>query len=300
MQGRCRVMARWARAALLVVCLDPASGRAGEWHRGSGLTCSDCHTMHNSLRGQSMRYDADPTPAEKLLRADGTTAVCIACHGGDRPTALAPDVKYPSALEPPGGGFPADLGDPAQVAHALAPTPAVPPQGSLAMVLTCGTCHDSHGNGNYRNLRDSPAASGRFAPAPIVHQAVTANGTNPADVYTGANVRYVSGMSQWCIDCHDLITSAHVAAGGSTLLSHPWDRTIAGGAATGVTDLAAWMATVPNRVPVQNRLGLAPPNDADEVFCLSCHRAHGSPNPAGLVYADGVTLSSTCQQCHNQ
>jgi predicted CXXCH cytochrome family protein len=41
-----------------------------------------------------------------------------------------------------------------------------------------------------------------------------------------------------------------------------------------------------------------PPSTGDFVFCLTCHRAHGSPNPTGLIYPDPTTPDSLCNQCH--
>jgi predicted CXXCH cytochrome family protein len=163
--------------------------------------------------------------------------------------------------------------------------------------LTCVTCHAAHGNAAYRNLVASPSGTGRSASAPSVAQLVTADGTNAAAVYVRSNVRYVSGMSQWCMDCHDGITSAHSDSVDGP--PHPWDRPMFGSPSA---DWIAWSGPVANRVPVQNALGLAAPtpNEGDQVFCLSCHKAHGSPNHAALIHADGTTLSSTCQQCHNQ
>jgi predicted CXXCH cytochrome family protein len=278
----------------------PVTAGAGDWHRAGSLRCSDCHTMHNSKGGLPMRYDLEVAPAPSLLRADGATALCLACHAGRGPSSTAPNVAQPSNWEPPGGGFPADLADPLGRAHGLWPFAVVPPQGTEPVVMTCVACHDAHGNEGYRNLRTAPSGRGGAVPAPVVRQAVAATGSNPDQVYLRSNVTYVSGMSQWCVDCHDLITAEHVSGGTALLASHPWDRTIGAGAASGVTDLAAWMGAVTNRVPVQNALGLAPPNDTDQVFCLSCHKAHGSPNEAALIYADGLTMTSTCQQCHNQ
>jgi len=287
---------RATRALVLVSLAFAPAARGGEWHVLGSLICSDCHTMHNSQQGQPMRYDAIATPGPLLLRAADATSLCLACHGGANPTSQAPSVAAPSNGDPPGGGFPADLTDPAHRAHALGPLPVTPPDGDTAVVMTCVTCHAPHGNAAYRNLVASPSGTGRSTSAPAVAQLVLADGTNAAQVYTRSNVRYASGMSQWCLDCHNALTEAHAAAG--EVPPHPWDRPIFGAASA---DFAAWSGTIPDRVAVQNAAGLGatPPDAGDQVFCLSCHKAHGSPNPATLVYAGGAALSDTCQQCHN-
>jgi predicted CXXCH cytochrome family protein len=300
-----RSSVRIAGAALFTIgaalaTLVPLAVRGGDWHRTSTLRCSDCHTMHNSAGGQPMRYDLDAAPAPALLRAADGTALCLACHGSRGPSPTAPSVMSPTNFDPPGGGFPSELTDPLGHAHSLGIGTVTPPYGSTPVNMSCGACHDVHGNTAYRNLRPGPSGRGTAIVAPTVRQIILANGSNPDQVYLRSNVSYQAGGSQWCVDCHDQITTAHVAGAGSSLAAHPWDRSIGGGALTGVTDLAWWMGSIPNRVPVQNPLVPTPPADTDQVFCLSCHKAHGSPNPAALIYADGLTLTSTCQQCHNQ
>jgi len=287
---------RWMTAAVRAAlgCLALAGiALAGEWHAKPTAVCSDCHTMHDSKRGVAMRYDGSAEAVGKLLRNENPTLVCLACHDGSK--AGVPNVRAPSDYDPPGGGFPADpfATDPDHHFHTLSTTPVVPPDGTTAVTLTCASCHDSHGNGFYRNLRPSPG--GRAAAAPVVAQDVTANGKNAAAVYVRSNVRYVSGMSEWCIDCHDAITSAH---GDPAVTVHPWDVPIFDATKA---SYAAWSAVAANRVPVQNPLGATkpPPDQGDRVFCLSCHKAHGSPARAALIRADQSTTSSTCLECHD-
>jgi len=285
---------RLARALLVAAALWPAAGGAGEWHRDHALVCSDCHTMHNSKGGLPMRYDDAADSASRLLRGAGATEVCLACHRGDRPSSSAPSVLAPSNWDPPGGGFGADLADPAHRGHALGGEPILPPEGSEPVSMGCATCHEPHGNASYRNLRDDPSGRGRPTVAPVVEQKVKAGEGRPGDVYLRANLVYVRGMSQWCMSCHDLLDAGHAAA-DPLLGAHPWDRALFNSTA----DFAAWRALTAPRVPVQNAAGLPAPDEGDQVFCLSCHKAHGSPNDAALIHADGATRLSTCQQCHN-
>lgn len=283
-----------ARAMLLASSLAPLRAGGGDWHRDGALVCSDCHTMHNSKNGQPMRYDLDPETASVLLRAGDANEVCLACHGAAGATANAPGVTPPTNWDPPGGGFPTDLADPGHQAHAIGTSPLLPPHGDTPVILGCVTCHETHGNDAYRNLRASPSGTGRSSSAPVVIQAATASGSNPGDVYVRSNVRYVSGTSAWCMDCHNLIAADHAASAEAP--AHPWDQPIFGASSA---DWAAWSAALAQRVPVENALGAPPPDQDDHVFCLSCHKAHGSPNAASLVHADGMTQSSTCQQCHD-
>jgi hypothetical protein len=279
-----------ARAALVAAALAlgaaPAAPGAGEWHRLGTLKCSDCHTMHNSTSGGTpMRYDGSATPSDYLLRANGPTELCLACHSGG---GQAPDVTVPTDFDPPGGGFPADLTDPAGQAHSLSSVPALPPSGETAVVMKCTTCHDPHGNNRYRNLRPSPSGTGRSSAIPlVVDQAVTANGTNADQVYLRSNVRYRSGMAYFCLDCHNLVADPHtpqvtLATSPSVVMSH-------------------WLnAPITNRVPVLSPTDAVVPSNDDQVFCLSCHKVHGTPHAGAFLWADGAAggVNSTCNQCH--
>jgi predicted CXXCH cytochrome family protein len=63
---------------------------------------------------------------------------------------------------------------------------------------------------------------------------------------------------------------------------------------------ARWAAAALARVPVSSPTDDVIPSSDDRVNCLSCHKAHGSPNTKTLIYADGSTLNSTCEECHDQ
>ncbi len=289
----------FALAIVLSLLISP-SVPAGDWHVGAISVCSDCHTMHNSSGGQPMRYDNDPAPAPHLLRHATTVSLCLFCHDGsslDAPDVVAP-VTY--VAETPGGFFPPTIGQESGTAHDLGlPSPVTPPGGSTAMTLTCSTCHDPHGSANYRNLRTDPAATGSASISVTAKQSVLPDGTNPANVYVPSNVLYKTGMSDWCGACHGQFhgRSSGQEGTGSPWLRHPQDQTIWGAPHA---SYGFWSGTLVNRVPVQNPNDDVIPSNDDQVFCLSCHKAHGSANRAALFFADGSTLGSTCQQCHDK
>lgn len=298
---------RWrasnAGIAALAAGLILASARfaaSGDWHSGNGLVCSDCHTMHNSSGGQPMRYDNDPQPSAMLLRHASTLSLCVYCHDGA--VAGSPDVVAPVTYvpNPNAGFFPTQYSQQSGTAHVLAPpTPLTPPGGSQPMTLVCTTCHDPHGSPNYRNLRTDPAGTGTVSISVMAKQTVLPNGSNPEQVYVPGNVTYKSGISEWCGACHGQFhgrTSGQEGT-GTPWLRHPQDQTISAG---GHVDYGAWSGTVANRVPVQSPNDDVVPSTDDQVFCLSCHKAHGSANRAAMFFSDGATLTSTCQQCHNK
>ena len=272
---------------------------SGDWHAGGGLVCSDCHTMHNSANGLPMRYDNDPNPAPRLLRHATTLSLCLFCHDGTNlasPDVVAP-VSYTS--NPNGGFFPMQYSQQTGTAHVLgSPNPLTPPGGTQAMTVVCTTCHDPHGSPNYRNLRTDPAGKGGSV-AVMAKQTVLPDGSNPAQVYVPGNVTYKSGISDWCGSCHGQFhgRSSSQEGTGSPWFRHPQDQAISSGRHA---DFPSWSGTVVNRVPVQNPNDDVVPSTDDQVFCLSCHKAHGSANRAALFFSDGATVTSTCQQCHNK
>ena len=285
----------------LVVLLAALRASSGDWHNAEQLACSDCHTMHNSSSGQPMRYDNDPQPAQKLLRHSSALGLCTYCHDGTNPNA--PDVISPVSYvgDPAGGSFPSDLATRMSNpnGHDLgAANPELPPGGTTAMTLTCVTCHAPHGSPNYRNLVIDPAGTGANL-AVAAYQAIKANGTNPAQVYVQSNVVNKGGMSDWCGACHGSFHGKTNAGEGtaSPWLRHPQDQTLSTSAHV---DYAYWTGAIANRVPVQNPTSNTIPSSSDQVFCLSCHKAHGSSNRAALIFADGATKLSTCEQCHNK
>jgi hypothetical protein len=285
--GRHRTAAFVAIAFVLFLAAPLAS--AGEWHTAASMVCSDCHTQHNSADGLPMRTDNVAQPARMLLRRGTAQELCLSCHAGTN--AQAPDVIDGVTYVPQtaAGSFENAGGTASMRSHNLLnPTAEVPPGGTIAMVLECTTCHDPHGNENYRNLRPDPTRTGLTPVSVVVRQGVTANGSNPEQVYVPDNVIYKSGVSLWCEKCH-----GEPLAGSD----HPDGVAMWGSA---VADYTRWTSTTLPRVPVHSPSDDIIPSTDDQVICISCHRAHGTQNDSALIYSDGVTLDSTCQECHNQ
>lgn len=274
----------WCGALFLLVAAPLV---AGDWHYRQNGTCSDCHTQHNSQNGSPMRTDNNPNPAPLLLLRGTTDELCLSCHGGTNPNA--PSVLATSGYATPGGSFPTNYSDlSTNVSHHLNTAPVVPPGGTLPMTLTCTTCHDPHGNDGYRNLRPDPTKTGLPPVSIVAVQQNAANGSNPGLVYTAANIVYKSGVSEWCGQCHG-------ASGPAA--HHPVGRTMFGALSA---SYATWAGVALPRVPVHSPTDSVIPSADDQVICLSCHKAHGTENWKALTYADGTTLDSTCQECHNQ
>ncbi len=167
--------------------------------------------------------------------------------------------------------------------------------------LRCGSCHDPHGNGNYRILRAVPEESG-VATASGITIADTSNKiyttsdywntddtTLPANVTVGtATVTpFIANISAWCTTCH----TRYLAPSGSYK-----------------TDSGDPVYMYRHRTDVNTKQGGA--------NCITCHVAHGSnavmdgTNSKQVAFPDAtsklgdskllrVDNRGTCNMCHN-
>jgi len=286
----------------IIILFYALSTKAGTWHQSSQLVCSDCHTIHYSEGGIRPDRAEFGGPFPKLLLSSTVNTLCLSCHDGtdtDAPDVVAP-VTYTS--DPAGGYFANSGGIASNKAHNLSMASGeIPPGGTDSLVLSCSSCHDSHGNSNYRNLLPNPAGSGNSTDVSVVaSQIKTADGpggNSPDDVYAPSNITYRSGMSEWCNDCHTNYHGISETGSPEPWFRHPQDISISG---SSHADYSHWSGTISNRIKVQSPNDTTVPSTDDRVFCLSCHKAHSSSKKNSLIYADGNSMLSTCQQCHNQ
>ena len=195
--------------------------------------------------------------------------------------------------------------------------------GKASVVLECGSCHDPHGNGNYRILKPVPNDAGTLVQTVISPATATApaelsapaEGVNIPDavtkVYTTTNYwtvadrnvpavkggalpiatetdGYITNVSQWCSTCH----TRYLAGSGSYK-----------------TDSGDATFTYRHRSNRNNSAGVSRPN------CIQCNVSHGSnvsmtcnsigvnPGDTAVVGADSrllrVNNRGTCVMCHN-
>ncbi len=329
-----------AAAVLLSVA---ASLQAGDFHYVDSLVCSDCHVVHYSESHQmGGATSPDPILAPggpfRYLLKTSQSALCLACHDG---RTDVPDVRGPHANNYVRAAGPLNVvGDGASIegsGHTMGST-AAPPGGTWTNPgLSCQHCHATHGNAYYRNLVPNPGTTtgkavtymtgSAYTGTPAVQQSAVAP---MATHYATGNIRYRQaqagtgdfGLSEWCSGCHGDYHGIGGAAnmGGSTAgdtgnarwLRHPTrDVTMAEGVTNKHVSSTRWFAALASRVPVVSPGGTIPGiagSSDNEVFCGSCHKAHGSTNRKGLIFdddatataEDGTALMQTCQQCHDQ
>lgn len=275
------------------------------------------------------------TPAAYLLKAADPITLCVTCHDGRAGVPDVIDADTNGLTERSAGFF--DAVDVANYrGHNLKTGLSAKPDdlcmrchfgGSFATAgVTCIDCHEVHGNGRVRNLRwasypgGEPAAFGLLMSNSALgnlaryERANVGYGTDNTD-----NVREVTNM---CTDCH------HVFSGGYYIDSdlpgvhkrHPaYDserastNSIAQGAARGTTDPAHWQNGTGAGFTNTPRLRFINSGATDfaatqvidpsknGVFCLSCHKAHGSAYAFSLTWNPvGPTNFDGCEQCHNK
>ena len=138
--------------------------------------------------------------------------------------------------------------------------------------------------------------------------------------YSRDNIVYVSGMATWCASCHNELAQNSQAISPAHFNSHPSDVSLTAFPLEPHTDPAHWVAGTGEgfdpggstagiaRVPYQSPLAQdfasgQQPEMTDEVFCGSCHKAHGAPHQKSLLWPyleGGETFVAGCQQCHNK
>jgi hypothetical protein len=310
--------------AVVVVALVAASGAfAGEYHYGTTLNCANCHVMHGSYNGTLYNGGA----GFAMLLKGTVNQTCLSCHDTTSRdvvatgTAAAPNdtisVAHPSKYKNSSGFFQSDWATAlSPVGHDLGPSQVTAIQGSWiseAGGMKCTDCHDAHGTPNWRNLLPRPGTAGadvEIIEGTDVH--IKPGVTTWADKMDTDSVAFNDGapnkIVSWCLGCHTNITAGD---------KHPQDKSLAGSKADGAhwvsgtgtgfgTDVGDGTAGIPRVRFAQTGTDYTSSMtvaDTNRVFCLSCHKAHGSKYDSTLVwphYTDGAAdQTSACGQCHN-
>ncbi len=285
------------------------------FHSGGVAACSGCHTMHVSQDGQ-VPPGVTPGGNPDLLKYGSATDTCLRCHaargqfaGG---TGYGPggDFHWLSRTftwSDSHGGSVSSAGSShghnvVAAAYGLEadPTLAYAPGGDfLSSRMGCTSCHDPHGNGNFRMLYDTnlgPAYGdgARYtfsagAPAAIGTPGSTVVGNTGSETDTRHTV-YKDGIDEWCANCHPAMHESsgarftHPAGAmlGATIADNynryvSTDDPSGGSATTSYSGLVPFEAVTIDLATIDPANATAGPGAEDEVMCLTCHRAHASP-----------------------
>jgi predicted CXXCH cytochrome family protein len=311
----------WKAGIFLAVFCGLLVPAAWAFHERGTANCNGCHTMHNSENGLPMDPSA-PSGEPWMLLAPSATDVCLSCHAsangavwGRNPLSPPPEMgagnfvflqednvnDASNGATSPIPGRACGHNVTSVIMHGMYdPMYSTSPGGSYPVwSLGCTSCHDPHGNDNFRLLYGTgPVKAGNFFfnyPAPKAIGISVLSGSEGLTNHTA----YQSGMSAWCGNCHGTYHSAQSVS----LFKHPADLPLGpeiaqqygfynGSAAPRTGNSAtSYLPQVPFEDPAMTVSGQSGPSASSAVMCLSCHRAHASSAPeAGRWDFDVVTL----------
>ncbi len=254
---------------------------------------------------------------EDLLLFDVSTDVCLSCHATSNGSVLGPDPLNPPPeigagnftflLEDNINDASSGLTNPISGSHAghsvisnsmgiySDPDYITAPGGTYPSdQLTCTSCHDPHGNQNFRMLRSTgqPDASGFVFtyPAPLA-EGLTFDQQEQLSNHTA----YQSGWTDWCSNCHE-----QVHRDGYPVFEHPFDGIMTASDQNsynqyngsddplGGTYATAYLPQVTLEDPAMTTTATYGAGSSSRLSCMSCHRAHATSAPKNLRWDPNV------------
>jgi hypothetical protein len=275
-------------------------------------------------------YPWSSTATEKLLKAADPLDLCLTCHDN---VANIPDVVMSdvNGLAERSAGYFAAPEEVTINGHTLGRNIITGAENLCSRchwgsewvaTVTCIDCHNPHGNGNPRNLQwpSDPEGTPPFGllnpdPAPAGMGKYERDNTR----YGTLNSILLREPTTMCTDCHHKFSGEfYVDPNHDNIHTrHPsYDSERAGrthisdGGTRGSTNPAHWTAgmgsgfDVPRvRIVVDGATTYAAAGSTNPatagVFCLSCHKAHGSDQAFGMAWTlDAPPDATGCDQCH--
>ncbi len=316
-------------SAVLLMMLSPSLAQA--FHEQGTGDCESCHVAHNSQDGFPIVPGGGfDTP---LLRAESATDLCLSCHADDLGSALSGPGQDPlnpasergagnfvflfedNLNDGPDGRLNPISGDAAghnvvAIGYGLVADSrhTVAPGGTFqSSELGCTSCHDPHGNENFRLLYgvgDVQGGLARFTyPAPEA-DGIPLAGAPESQTH---HVAYKRGWSDWCANCHGQYHDNGLGAfdhdvkrGLGRRISGRYNEYDGDANPVGGVAATAYLAEVPFEDPAATISSNAGPTGGSWIMCLTCHRAHASSSPSagrwdfrvGLLIQDGQVSGS--------
>jgi len=289
--------------------------------------CAGCHRAHTG------------PAAEILTEAGGQGALCLSCHDGTSADNNVLDGVekgtseclrgggFTNARIDAGAGYDQSVGaDSHKIAcgaaeaavskHNYGSTGTIwgfgnvngsPNPGQASYRLECGSCHNPHGNGNYRILRIPPTGVTPVTASPNMGDEGATKTYTITDYWRPSYAESSSPsreMTKWCAQCH----SRHTAIGAGSGSTDSGDAIFAFRHRVDGTTASV----IPACTNCHGGTGAR----TVTLSCIKCHVAHGSnatvtaeavtvPYPGGGAGNEGGSLlrmdnRGVCQRCHGK
>ncbi len=251
-----------------------ASGSALDVKDGVGYSEEGHQGTAEALRGGGFKYALINTGEEGVVKVTGAEG----SHG--IPTVEATIKTLPaSELRPATSSH--SVNESTQTAWGGGPISSTASYGT-AMNLTCGACHDPHGNGHYRILRPIPVGSstekekGKGVEIPDEPKPHVYTTTNYWATWSEKDPEFEFKISEWCATCHTRLLDGSKSATTSST-----DAVFTYRHRTNYT-LEEWEKSPP-------KLGSGGGYSGAKPSCIQCHVAHGTDATMG-EHSESVTL----------
>lgn len=265
---------RYALIIVLVFLLLPV-WYSGAWGHHENIPCTACHDK-TAEELKDYVHESSEFPVSDR---------CLACHDGSMDVSgLNPPHVINGQKDLAGGSFSSTIFSD-NAGHNILSVDRVlgltPPGGASLDDFGCLSCHDAHDNGNFRNLKKN--INGYSTPVEA-----------DSDPNFQKNV-YISGMNNFCGACHEDFNGGRNARGVRGWRLHPVGISISGAEHA---DFEQWSRLTDKVTQAEYPSGNSNDIYSAQVFCLSCHRAHASPNNNALRW-DYSQNAKGCLECHS-